>query len=105
MQNIRKQKGMSFFGWLAILVLVAFFASAAFKLIPHYMDNSALEKAIMAVEEDKTVGDKIITIAGIHGKVSEIAETTIVMETMSGKLKIEKSSISAEMSLKLNEKK
>jgi preprotein translocase subunit YajC len=50
-------------------------------------------------------GDKIITIAGIHGKVSEIAETTIVMETMSGKLKIEKSSISAEMSLKLNEKK
>jgi preprotein translocase subunit YajC len=50
-------------------------------------------------------GDKIITIAGIHGKVSEIADTTIVMETMSGKLKIEKSSISAEMSLKLNEKK
>lgn len=50
-------------------------------------------------------GDKIITIAGIHGKVSEISETTIVMETMSGKLKIEKSSISAEMSLKLNEKK
>ena len=28
-------------------------------------------------------GDKIVTIAGIHGKVSEIAETTIVMETMS----------------------
>lgn len=50
-------------------------------------------------------GDKIITIAGIHGKVSEIAETTIVMETMSGKLKIEKSAISAEMSLKLYEKK
>ena len=50
-------------------------------------------------------GDKIITIAGIHGKVSEISETTIVMETMSGKLKIEKSSISAEMSLKLIEKK
>lgn len=51
------------------------------------------------------VGDKIITISGIHGKVSEIAETTIVMETMSGKIKIEKSAISAEMSLKVNEKK
>ena len=51
------------------------------------------------------VGDKIITIAGIHGKVAEISETTIVMETMSGKLKIEKSSISAEMSLKLKETK
>jgi len=61
-----------------------------------------LEKQFLT---DLKTGDKIITIAGIHGKVSEIAETTIVMETMSGKLKIEKSSISAEMSLKLNEKK
>ncbi len=61
-----------------------------------------LEKTFLA---NLKAGDKIITIAGIHGKVSEIAETTIVMETMSGKLKIEKSSISAEMSLKVNEKK
>ena len=61
-----------------------------------------LEKNFLA---NLKAGDKIITIAGIHGKVSEIAETTIVMETMSGKLKIEKSSISAEMSVKLNEKK
>ena len=61
-----------------------------------------LEKQFLT---DLKTGDKIITIAGIHGIVSEIAETTIVMETMSGKLKIEKSSISAEMSLKLNEKK
>ena len=61
-----------------------------------------LEKTFLA---NLKAGDKIVTVAGIHGKVSEIAETTIVMETMSGKLKIEKSSISAEMSLKLNEKK
>ena len=61
-----------------------------------------LEKTFLA---NLKAGDKIITIAGIHGKVAEIAETTIVMETMSGKLKIEKSSISAEMSLKVNEKK
>ena len=71
MHNIRKQKGMSFFGWLAILVLVAFFASAAFKLIPHYMDNNALEKAIMAVEEDKALGDKIITVADFYGHISK----------------------------------
>lgn len=48
------------------------------------------------------VGDKIITKSGIHGKISEIAETTIVIETMSGKLKMERSSISMEMSSKLN---
>ena len=29
------------------------------------------------------VGDKIITKSGLHGKVSELAETTVVVETMS----------------------
>jgi preprotein translocase subunit YajC len=28
-----------------------------------------------------------ITKSGLHGKVSELAETTVVIETMSGKLK------------------
>ncbi len=66
--------------------------------------NKEVKKAKQFLSNLK-VGDKIITIAGIHGKVAEISETTIVMETMSGKLKIEKSSISAEMSLKLKETK
>jgi preprotein translocase subunit YajC len=44
------------------------------------------------------VGDKIITKSGLHGKVSELADTTVVIETMSGKLKMERSAISMEMS-------
>jgi len=50
------------------------------------------------------VGDKIITKSGIHGKISELAETTVVLETMSGKLKMERSAISLEMSASLNKK-
>lgn len=50
------------------------------------------------------VGDKIITKSGIHGKISELAETTVVIETMSGKLKMERSAISLEMSASLNKK-
>lgn len=50
------------------------------------------------------VGDKIVTKSGFHGKVVEMAETTVVIETMSGKLKIEKSAISMEMSAALNKK-
>jgi preprotein translocase subunit YajC len=39
-------------------------------------------------------GDKIVTIAGIHGKVLELDETTAIIETEGqGKLKIEKSAI------------
>ena len=50
------------------------------------------------------VGDKIITKAGIHGKIAELSETTVVVETMAGKIKMEKSAISLEMSAKLTEK-
>ena len=55
-------------------------------------------------ESSLKVGDKIITKSGLHGKVSELAETTIVIETMSGKLKMERSAISMEMSAVLNKK-
>ena len=55
-------------------------------------------------EADLKVGDKIITKSGIHGKIAELADTTIVIETMSGKLKMERSSISMEMSATLNKK-
>jgi len=50
------------------------------------------------------VGDKIITKSGLHGKIVELAETTAVMETMSGKLKIERSAISLELTAALNTK-
>ena len=50
------------------------------------------------------VGDKIITKSGLHGKVAELSETTVVVETMAGKLKMERSAISMEMSAALNKK-
>jgi preprotein translocase subunit YajC len=50
------------------------------------------------------VGDKIITKSGLHGKVAEVAETTVVIETMAGKLKMERSAISMEMSAALAKK-
>ncbi len=50
------------------------------------------------------VGDKIITKSGLHGKIAEVAETTVVIETMAGKLKMERSAISMEMSAALSKK-
>jgi preprotein translocase subunit YajC len=58
-------------------------------------------KAEKEFESSLKVGDKIITKSGLHGKIAELAETTVVVETMSGKLKMERSAISMEMSAKL----
>lgn len=60
-------------------------------------------KAEKEFEAQLKTGDKIITKSGIHGKVSELADKTIIIETMSGKLKLERSAISMEMSAKMNE--
>ncbi|RKT00305.1 preprotein translocase subunit YajC [Flavobacterium sp. 123] len=61
-------------------------------------------KAEKEFESSLKVGDRIITKSGLHGKVSELADTTVVIETMSGKLKMERSAISMEMSAALNKK-
>lgn len=60
----RSQKGMSLFSWMVVLVLVAFFASISFKLIPHYMNNKALEKVVALVEDDPTL--EIRTVADFY---------------------------------------
>ena len=56
-------------------------------------------------ESGLKVGDKIITKSGLHGKIAELADTTVVVETMSGKLKMERSAISLELTAALNKKK
>jgi preprotein translocase subunit YajC len=50
------------------------------------------------------VGDKVITKSGLHGKIAELADTTVVIETMAGKLKMERSAISMEMNAALDKK-
>lgn len=59
-------------------------------------------KAEKEFETGLKVGDKVITKSGLHGRIAELAERTIVLETMSGKLKMERSAISLELSKQLN---
>ncbi|MFV8325544.1 preprotein translocase subunit YajC [Flavobacterium sp. ZS1P14] len=77
-----------------------------FVVIYFFMIRPQQKKAKNEKEFESTlkVGDKIITKSGLHGKVSELADTTVVVETMSGKLKMERSAISMEMSASLSKK-
>ena len=81
---------------LGLMFVVVYF----FMIRPSQQRN----KNEKAFESALKVGDKIITKSGLHGKVSELADTTVVIETMSGKLKMERSAISLEMSAALNKK-
>jgi preprotein translocase subunit YajC len=52
---------------------------------------------------DLKKGDKIITTAGMHGKIVEVAETTFLIETEGGhKLRFNKSAISLDDSKALS---
>jgi len=80
------------------LPYVAMIAVFYFLMIRPQQKKAKQEKEF---ESTLKVGDRIITKSGIHGKIAELADTTIVIETMSGKLKMERSAISMEMSSKL----
>jgi len=50
-------------------------------------------------------GNKIITIGGIHGKIAEVKENTVIIEVEGGnRLKVEKSAIAQEFSAEEMEK-
>ncbi len=73
-----------------------------FLLIMPQQKRAKKEKAF---EQGLKVGDKIVTKAGIHGKIAEMSTDTVVIETMAGKIKMERSAISMEMSAKTNAQK
>ncbi len=63
----RSQKGLSILSWLVVLALVAFLASAVFKVLPHYLDYMSMEKIITSVETEQ--GLDIRTVGEFYGHV------------------------------------
>ena len=85
----------------AFMPFILMFVVVYFFMIAPQMKKAKKEKKFAA---ELKKGDKVITKSGLHGKILELNEKdgTCVMETMSGKLKLERSAISMEMSNKLN---
>ncbi|RWX01609.1 preprotein translocase subunit YajC [Flavobacterium cerinum] len=81
------------------LPILLMFVVVYFLMIKPQQKRAKLEKEF---EKNLKVGDRIITKSGIHGRISELADDSLVIETMAGKLKMERSSISLELSQKLN---
>lgn len=79
-----------------VLIIVVFY----FFMIRPQMKKQKDQKKY--VDELKK-GDKVVTTAGIHGKIAEIGETTFTVEVDNGvKIRFDKSSISLDASKALN---
>ena len=85
----------------AFMPFILMFVVVYFFMIAPQMKRAKKEKKFAA---ELKKGDRVITKSGLHGKILELNDKdgTCVMETMSGKLKVERSAISMEMSNKLN---
>ncbi|MGA0012777.1 MAG: preprotein translocase subunit YajC [Flavobacteriaceae bacterium] len=82
------------------LPLILIFVVAYFFMIRPQMKRQKDEKKFISGLKK---GDRVITKSGLHGKIMEIndADHTVVIETLAGKLKLENSSVSHELSQKL----
>jgi preprotein translocase subunit YajC len=80
-----------------LLMLVVFFF---FIILPQQRRQKKEKNFMNALKK----GDRIITKSGVHAKIMELndKDNTCTIETMAGKLKIERTAISLEMSSKLN---
>lgn len=63
-----------------------------FMIRPQQRKNKELKK----FRESLSKGSKVVTIGGIHGKVIEVNEDTVLLQVEGAKMRIEKSAISTE---------
>ena len=88
-------------GMQSLLMILLIFVVFYFFMIRPQTKKAKAERTF---REAIKKGDKVVTIGGLHGKVVEIEERTILIEVDGNiKLRFEKSSISAEATKSVQE--
>jgi preprotein translocase subunit YajC len=96
LQTGTDQNPTSFWIMMGLLMVVFYF----FMIRPQQKKAKDAKKFREALEK----GNKVITIGGLHGKVLEVNDTTVLLEVDSNvKLRFEKSAIAMDNSMQLNE--
>ena len=76
-----------------MLMMGLMFVGFYFLMLRPQMKKSKQEKNFQA---ELKVGSRVVTTSGMHGRIAQIQEDGVVIETLSGKLKFEKAAISRE---------
>ncbi|MDR1675647.1 MAG: preprotein translocase subunit YajC [Tannerella sp.] len=80
-------------GYQSIIMMVAIVAIFYFLMIrPQQKKQKAIQKAREALK----TGDKVVTAGGIHGRIKEVSETTMLIEVADGvRIRVDKMSVYA----------
>lgn len=90
--------GMESLIFLGLIIVVFYF----FMIRPQMKKTKEAKK----FRESLKKGDQIVTIGGIHGKISDVQEATFTIETEGGhKLKIEKAAVASAVGELMNNQK
>lgn len=79
-------------GFQTLILLGGMFIIMYFFMIRPQMKK---QKEAKKFREALAKGDKVVTIGGVHGKIVEINDTTVVISVEQGKMRIEKSALSS----------
>lgn len=71
---------------MLVLILVVFYF---FMIRPQMKKQKELKK----FRENLKAGDKVVTIGGVHGKILEINDATVLINSEGSKLRLDKSAI------------
>jgi preprotein translocase subunit YajC len=86
------------FNIMLVLVLVVFYV---FMILPQVRKSKQQKKFREALGK----GDKIITIGGIHARITDVGETHFIIDSEGTRLRIDKTAVSMEASQPLNKDK
>lgn len=78
-------QGMQSILMLGLMVLIFYF----FMIRPQMKKQKELKN----FRENLKAGDKVVTIGGIHGKILEVSDTTVLVQAEGTKLRFDKSAI------------
>lgn len=78
-------QGMQSILMLGLMVLIFYF----FMIRPQMKKQKDLKN----FGENLKAGDKVVTIGGIHGKILEVSDTTVLVQAEGTKLRFDKSAI------------
>lgn len=85
---LQQSQGGSWSGMLLILAMIVIFYF--FMIRP----QSKKQKEIKKAREALASGDRIVTAGGIHGRIKEISDATMIVEIAPGtSIKVDKSSV------------